>query len=152
MKPAAPATTIRKCPSKSLFYGNLRRYPHAKFRTVMAHVSGVESALLAVLMALSMGLFVWRLRQRGATPYKGRARAPDFELRPLAPRVRQFMWEVMAQGKVIANGRSPGLAHAFVFWGFCAFALVTVNHLAEGFGWRFLDRRRAASGGSISDS
>ena len=30
-----------------------------------------------------------------------------------------------------------GIAHAFVFWGFCAFGLVTLNHLAAGFGWRF---------------
>src|SRR5262249_5432140 len=32
-----------------------------------------------------------------------------------------------------------GIAHAFVFWGFCAFALVTLNHLATAFGGRFLD-------------
>ena len=28
----------------------------------------------------------------------------------------------------------PGFAHALVFWGFCAFALVTINHVAAGFG------------------
>ena len=33
----------------------------------------------------------------------------------------------------------PGLAHAFVFWGFCAFALVTLNHVAVGLGIGFLD-------------
>ena len=31
-----------------------------------------------------------------------------------------------------ARGRCPGLAHAFVFWGFCVFALVTLNHFAAG--------------------
>jgi Fe-S oxidoreductase len=31
------------------------------------------------------------------------------------------------------------VAHAFVFWGFCAFALVTLNHFAVGLGVGFLD-------------
>ena len=55
------------------------------------------------------------------------------------------MWEVMAQGKVIRERPLPGLAHAFVYWGFCAFALVTVNHLASPFGVRILDRTHAIS-------
>jgi Fe-S oxidoreductase len=65
---------------------------------------------------------------------------PDFHLRPLAPRIRQFIWEVMLQGKVIRERPLPGLAHAFVFWGFCAFALITLNHIAAGFGFPFLSR------------
>ena len=32
----------------------------------------------------------------------------------------------MLQGKVIRQRPLPGLAHAFVFWGFCAFALITL--------------------------
>jgi Fe-S oxidoreductase len=32
------------------------------------------------------------------------------------------------------------LAHAFVFWGFVAFALITLNHIAAGFGLPFLSR------------
>ena len=68
-----------------------------------------------------------------------RSRAtPDFEVAPLGPRISQFLWEVMAQGKVIRQRPLPGLAHAFVFWGFCAFALITLNHIASGFGFPFL--------------
>jgi Fe-S oxidoreductase len=63
----------------------------------------------------------------------------DFSLFPLGPRVRQFLREVAAQGKVIGGRPLPGLAHAFVFWGFCAFAPITINHVALGFGVRFLD-------------
>ena len=44
--------------------------------------------------------------------------------------------EVFLQSQVIRQRPLPGLAHAFVFWGFCAFALVTLNHVASGFGWR----------------
>jgi Fe-S oxidoreductase len=47
---------------------------------------------------------------------------------------------VLLQGKVIRERPLPGVAHAFVFWGFCAFALITLNHLAAGFGFPFLNR------------
>ncbi len=62
----------------------------------------------------------------------------DFQLRPIGPRIRKVLWEVAAQGLVITQRPLPGLAHAFVFWGFCVFALVTLNHFAEGFGLGFL--------------
>ncbi len=67
-------------------------------------------------------------------------RDPDFHLLPLWPRVRKVLWEVGAQGLVIAQRPLPGLAHAFVFWGFCVFALVTLNHFAMGLGHPFLSR------------
>ena len=51
----------------------------------------------------------------------------------------------MLQGKVIRERPLPGLAHAFVFWGFCAFALITLNHLATGFGLRLAARARRCS-------
>jgi len=44
----------------------------------------------------------------------------------------------MLQGKVIEQRPLPGLAHAFVYWGFLAFALVTINHIASAFNARFL--------------
>jgi Fe-S oxidoreductase len=103
----------------------------------MTDTSWAERAALAVLMTVSLGLFGWRFRKvleaiRLARP------TPDFQLKPLGPRIRQFLWEVALQGKVIRQRPLPGLAHAFVFWGFCAFALITVNHLASGFGAAFL--------------
>ena len=64
----------------------------------------------------------------------------DFQLRPLGPRIRKLLWEVGAQALVIAERPLPGLAHAFVFWGFCVFGLVTLNHLATAFGIGFLSR------------
>ena len=102
----------------------------------------MERGLLSVLMAVSLGLFVWRLRKM-AEAVRGSRPTTGFVLAPLGPRVRQFLWEVVAQGKVIEQRPWAGLAHAFVFWGFCAFALITLNHLAAGFGLRFL----SATGG-----
>jgi Fe-S oxidoreductase len=67
-------------------------------------------------------------------------RDPDFQLRPLWPRIRRTLWEVGAQGLVIEQRPLPGLAHALVFWGFCVFALVTLNHIAMAFGLGFLSR------------
>jgi Fe-S oxidoreductase len=103
----------------------------------MTDASWMERGLLAVLMAGSLGIFGRRLGTVVDIIRRSRA-TPDFQVTPLGPRIRQFVWEVMLQGKVIQQRPLPGLAHAFVFWGFCAFGLVTLNHIASGFGWRFL--------------
>ena len=64
---------------------------------------------------------------------------PDFHLFPIGWRVRDFVWEVLCQAKVIRERPLAGMAHALVFWAFCAFALVTLNHCAAIFGLAFLD-------------
>jgi len=81
---------------------------------------------------LRFGKVVRRIRQ--AKP------DADFELGSLAKRLWDFISEVLLQSKVIRERPLPGLAHAFVFWGFCAFALITLNHLATGAGLGFLPR------------
>ena len=98
-----------------------------------------EKIVLAILICLSAAGF-WR-RFRGVVHVVSAARPdPDFKLGDLARRVKVFVWEVLLQGKVIQQRPAAGLAHAFVFWGFCAFALITANHIATGFGVRFLSR------------
>ncbi len=96
-----------------------------------------EPVLLLLLLAASLVLFGLRLRKVVDAVRRARP-TPDFHFSPAVPRIRQFLWEVVAQGKVIWQRPLPGLAHAFVFWGFCAFALITINHIAAGFGVRFL--------------
>jgi hypothetical protein len=100
-------------------------------------LSGMEMGLFLALLAGSVFLFGRRL---AAVLRRVRQSKPDadFQLLPLLPRVRNFAWEVLLQAKVIRGRPWPGVAHAFVFWGFCAFALVTVNHVSEAFGWAFL--------------
>jgi Fe-S oxidoreductase len=100
-------------------------------------LSGLELGLFPTLLTVSLSLFGRRLlavlgRVRRSKP------DADFHLSPLLPRVRKFVWEVLLQAKVIRERPWPGVAHAFVFWGFCAFALVTVNHVSEAFGWPLL--------------
>ncbi len=94
---------------------------------------------VVLLIAIFVSLYLF-WRKFGAAVRIILASKPDadFQLRPIGPRIRKVLWEVAAQGKVIAQRPLPGLAHAFVFWGFCVFALVTLNHFAEGFGLGFL--------------
>jgi Fe-S oxidoreductase len=84
-------------------------------------------------------LFWWRF-QKVLHVIRGSRATTDFEVSPVGPRIKQFLWEVMLQGKVIEQRPLPGLAHAFVYWGFLAFALVTINHIASAFGGRFLSQ------------
>src|SRR5438552_19012930 len=100
-------------------------------------VTMFERLLLGGLLAASLAGFAWRF---GTVVRRLRSSKPDadFLLSPLGPRVRELVWEAMLQAKVIRERPLPGLAHAFVFWGFCAFALVTLNHVAIGFGTPFL--------------
>jgi Fe-S oxidoreductase len=63
---------------------------------------------------------------------------PGFHLFPIGRRIWDFVWEVLCQAKVVRERPLPGLAHAFVFWAFLAFAVVTLNHCAIVFGIGFL--------------
>jgi len=98
-----------------------------------------EMLALVLLITASLGGFAWRFRRVLRTILKSKPDA-DFRLAPLGPRVWEFVKDVALQGKVIRHRPLPGLAHAFVFWGFCAFALVTLHHVAQGFGIAVLDR------------
>ena len=102
------------------------------------HFSLVEKLLLVALTATSAALF-WRRFGVVLDKILKSKKDAGFRLFPLWPRVREFVWEVVLQAKVIRERPLAGLAHAFVFWGFCAFALVTLNHFASGLGLGFLD-------------
>jgi Fe-S oxidoreductase len=103
----------------------------------MFQPSPAEMAALAVLIPASVLLF-W-LRFRHVVRNMEQAKPdPNLPLRATWARVRTFLSEVLLQSKVIRERPLPGLAHAFVFWGFLVFALVTLNHFAMGFGLGFL--------------
>ena len=101
--------------------------------------SPLETAIFLLLLAGSAYGFCWRFGKL-VRKIRQAKRDADFHLHPISKRVRDFVCEVMLQGKVIRERPLPGLAHAFVFWGFCAFALITLNHLATGVGLAFLSR------------
>lgn len=96
-----------------------------------------EVGLVVALALVSGALFAYRFE-----PILGRIlqskKDADFSIAPVGRRVWDFVWEVLCQGKVIKERPLPGVAHAFVFWGFLAFALVTLNHFATGLRLGFL--------------
>lgn len=103
-----------------------------------AHFSGLEKISLLIGIAISLVLFFWRFGPILRTILRSK-KDTDFSLRPIGRRVWDFVWEVLCQGKVIRQRPLPGLAHAFVFWGFLAFALVSLNHIANAVGLGFLN-------------
>src|SRR5580698_1976140 len=99
--------------------------------------SVAEMTLVVASVAASAALFFWRFAPILRIIFQSKKDA-DFSLHPLGRRVWEFVWEVLCQAKVIKQRPLPGLAHAFVFWGFLAFALVSLNHLANGVRLGFL--------------
>jgi Fe-S oxidoreductase len=102
------------------------------------HFSLAERALFLALAAASLALF-WRRFGPILRRILASRKDPDFHLDHLGRRIWDFFAEVMLQSRVIRQRPLPGLAHAFVFWGFCAFALVTLNHCATVLGIGFLN-------------
>jgi Fe-S oxidoreductase len=105
--------------------------------------SPAEESIFALLIAASLAGFLRPFIPVVRRILRAKPDA-DFRLRPLGKRIGDFIWEVLLQGKVIRQRPAPGLAHAFVFWGFCVFALVTLNHVAAGFNAAFLARESGA--------
>jgi len=102
------------------------------------HFSIGEELLFAVLAVASVYSF-WRRFGPILHNILQSKKDPDFHLFPIGKRLRDFVWEVLCQAKVIRQRPLPGIAHAFVFWSFCAFVLVTLNHCATLFGAGFLN-------------
>jgi Fe-S oxidoreductase len=101
------------------------------------HFSLAEKILFLALAAASIYGF-WRRFSPILNKILHSKKDPDFHLFPIGRRIWEFLSEVMLQSKVIRQRPLPGLAHAFVFWAFCAFALVTLNHCAFILGLGFL--------------
>ncbi len=101
------------------------------------HFSLAERLIFIALAAASAWGF-WRRFSVVLKKILQSKKDAGFHLFPIGRRVWEFFCEVMCQTKVIRQRPLPGLAHAFVFWAFCAFALVTLNHCATALGIGFL--------------
>ncbi len=100
--------------------------------------SSAEELLFAILAVASVYLF-WRRFGPILRNILESRKDPDFHLFPIGKRIRDVVWEVLLQGKVIRQRPLAGFAHALVFWAFCAFVLVSLNHCAAVFGLSFLN-------------
>jgi Fe-S oxidoreductase len=101
------------------------------------HFSLIEKLLFAALAIASAAAF-WRRFGPIFNKILKSKKDASFHLFPIGKRIWDFFWEVLCQAKVVRERPLPGLAHAFVFWAFLAFALVTLNHCAVAFGIGFL--------------
>ncbi|MGH9658378.1 MAG: (Fe-S)-binding protein [Bryobacteraceae bacterium] len=106
----------------------------------MKHPSPVEVLVFLAMLAASFYGF-WRRFGPVVRTIRSARREPGYKLAPLGPRLHAFVFEVLLQSKVIRDRPLPGIAHAIVFWGFCAFALITVAHFASGVGLELLPAR-----------
>jgi Fe-S oxidoreductase len=132
-----PATAYSRSFAGTIFFLQNRDFAPSWTLAEPGHFPAFESVVLILLLLGSAGLFFWRFGPILRTILRSKKDA-DFSLQPIGRRVWDFFWEVLCQGKVIRQRPLPGLAHAFVFWGFLAFALVSLNHIANGLGLGFL--------------
>ena len=90
------------------------------------------STLILWLLVLA---FAGAFAAQVATRVRLIAAAPNtFSLENPAFRVRRFLIDVVLQRQTIRERPIPGLAHAFVFWGFVAFGGYTVAEFLHGLG------------------
>jgi len=136
MNPAAPDTRYLKFSPHHILTGEAERAIWYSAFVNMAFTIA-EQLVLIILMAASIWGF-WRRFGRVVRKIRDSKPDPDFQLQPIGKRIGDVIGEVLIQSKVIRQRVLPGLAHAFVFWGFCAFALVTLNHLSFAFNAPFL--------------
>ncbi len=95
-----------------------------------------KAFLLTILVVGSVYLFIKYLKEKLSIVKWGKD-----EVRWDNPnqRLKIALDEVILQKKVIGGKFFVGLMHAFVFWGFCVFALGTIHHFGEGYGLHLLD-------------
>ncbi len=117
-------------------------FPHFTALLILSYAeppyfSRWEVALLAIFVVASLWAF-WVRFGKVVERIRTSKKDPNFTLGNLGMRSWDFFWEVICQAKVIQQRPLPGLAHAFVFWGFCIFAFVSLNHFAAAFGIGFV--------------
>ena len=89
-----------------------------------------DQILLSILLSICLSSFTWEVIKRFKIVLKGEGSLP-FDNIPL--RLKRVFDEFFLQKKVLQQRFIPGLMHAFVFWGFMAFALITIDHFLRGF-------------------
>ena len=90
----------------------------------------IEQIILFVFITFATLSFVYELYKRYSIIVKGTG---NFEFNNLSIRLKRVFVEFVLQKKVISQRFWPGLMHAFVFWGFMLFSIITIDHFLLGF-------------------
>ena len=92
--------------------------------------SFIEQIILFAVILLSIGSFSFELFKRFVIISKGTG---TFSFNSFGIRIKRVLVEFILQKKVISQRFWPGLMHAFVFWGFMFFSIITLDHFSIGF-------------------
>jgi Fe-S oxidoreductase len=95
----------------------------------------IEQILFILVIVASVGYFSFEIYRRIRIV---NAAEPDSEHESMGRRVNRFISEVLFQSKVIKDRPFFGFMHAFVFWGFIAYVIITINHFLKPFGLDYL--------------
>lgn len=95
----------------------------------------VERWILSILTVATGIYFFYEIWRRLRIVNRGTGRWPFDRI---GVRLLRVVKEVVFHQRVIGGRVLPGVMHAFIFWGFMVFAVVTLNHFAVGFGQPFL--------------
>ncbi len=98
-----------------------------------------ERLVLLLVLAASAGVFARAVWVRWSLFAAAKADT-RFQWRSWPQRLWRVFREVLLQEKIIRERPAAGIAHAFVFWGFLAFALISLDHIGLGFGLEVLNR------------
>lgn len=90
-----------------------------------------DALALWILLLLCGGAFAAQVARRVRLI---RAAPEPFSLDDLPGRIRRFVLDVLLQRRTVRERPAAGIAHAFVFWGFGAFALYTIVEFLHGLG------------------
>ena len=96
----------------------------------MHHFSFPEKSLLLALIIITLISFSFEIFKRFKIVLKGTGSFPTDKI---IKRLIRVFNEFVMQKKVLQQRFIPGLMHAFVFWGFMAFSLITIDHFLRGF-------------------
>ncbi len=107
--------------------------------------SPIEIVAFGLFFLASLSLFVLRSAKVARTILLSRP-DPGYRFTHGRARFWEFARDVLFQWKVILDRPWVGIAHALVFWGFCAFSAVTADHMLRGFGVHWLDSRTGLIG------
>jgi Fe-S oxidoreductase len=95
----------------------------------------MERIILTIAILIGLASFIIPVGKRIRIVWKGKGR---LSIHDLPRRITRFFREVIFQNVVITQRPWTGLMHAFVFWGFVAFTIITLNQFSGAYGWRFL--------------
>jgi len=90
----------------------------------------IEQIILFVCILFAALSFTYELYKRYKIIIKGTGK---FEFNNLSTRLKRVLLEFVLQKKVLSQRFWPGLMHAFVFWGFMFFSIITIDHFLLAF-------------------